>query len=85
MVRLWLRKSGHYVLVTEKVSDTVVGLFDPFAEEIEPHEDYWPVSGEPTRKNRELRVEVLNRTDETHYAMGALERREVLLLWRTDK
>ena len=85
VVRVWHGKTGHYVLVTERVSDTVVGLFDPFAEETEPCEDYWPVSGEPTRKNREVRVEVLNRTDGTHYAMGELERREVLLLCRTDK
>lgn len=85
VVRVWHGKTGHYVLVTEKVSDAVVGLFDPFAEEIEPCEDYWPVSGAPDRKNREVRVEVLNRTDGTHYAMGALERREVLLLWRTDQ
>ncbi len=67
------------------MSDAVVGLFDPFAEEIGPCDDYWPVSGTPDRKNREVRVEVLNRTDGTHYAMGALERREVLLLWRTDQ
>ncbi len=85
VVRVWHGKTGHYVLVTERVSDTVVGFFDPLAEEIEPCADYWPVSGEPTRKNREMRAEILNRTDETHYAMGALERREVLLLWRTDK
>ena len=85
VVRVWHGKTGHYVLLTEKVSDTVVGLFDPFAEEVEPCEDYWPVSGEPARKNREVRVEVLNRTDGTHYAMGAPERREVLLLWRTDQ
>ncbi len=85
VVRVWHGKTGHYVLVTEKVSDAVVGLFDPFAEEIGPCEDYWPVSGAPDRKNREVRVEVLNRTDGTHYAMGALERREVLLLWRTDQ
>ena len=85
VVRVWHRDVGHYVLLTEKVSDTVVGLFDPFAEAIEPCADYWPVYGEPTRKNVEVSVEVLNRTDVTHFAMGELERREVLLLWRTDK
>ena len=73
------------VLLTELVSDGVVGLFDPFAQEAEAGADDWPVSDAPARKNREVRAEVLNRTDVVNYAMGELERREVLLLWRTDK
>lgn len=85
VVRVWHGKTGHYVLVTELVSDEVVGLFDPFMEEAGAFDDYLPASGETACKNREVRIDVLNRTDMTHYAMGELERREVLLLWRTDQ
>ena len=85
VVRVWLGQTGHYVLLTELVNDEVIGLFDPLAGEIDACAEYWPVSGEPMRKNREVRADVFNRTDVFTYAMGELERREVLLLWRTDR
>lgn len=86
VVRVWHGKSGHYVLLTQLVSDEVVGLFDPFDGVPDPHAagQRW-IDDDPRRKNREVRVDTLNRTDVTDYAMGELERREVLLLWRTDK
>ena len=38
----------------------------------------------PKRMNRAVRVDRLNREDESDYAMGPLECRELLLFWRTD-
>lgn len=86
VVRVWHGQSGHYVLLTQIVSDDTVGLFDPYDGDPDPHDPTrkW-IYDDPRRKNREVRVDILNRTDVVTYAMGEPERREVLLLRRTDQ
>ena len=86
VVRCWHGQSGHYVLVTQLVSDDVVGLFDPY--DCAPDRgdcDRRPICDAPRCKNWEVRAEILNRTDVEDFAMGEPERREVLLLWRSDR
>ena len=76
----------HYVLLTGLLPEGEVALFDPYDEEPEfddPGRRY--VSDQPKRMNRAVRMEYLNRTDESDYAMGPLEKRELLLFWRTDE
>ena len=76
----------HYVLLTRLLPDGEVGLFDPYEEEPvfrEPGRRV--VRGKPRVMNRAVRYELLNREDEADYAMSALDTRENLLLWRTDK
>ena len=76
----------HYVLLTGLLPEGGVALFDPYDEEPEfddPGRRY--VSDQPKRMNRAVRMEYLNRTDESDYAMGPLEKRELLLFWRTDE
>lgn len=86
VVRCWHGKKGHYVLLTQLVSDEVIGLFDPFDEGAQGDEANCRfVSGDPCRKNREVRADVFNRTEVVNYAMGEPERREVLLFWRSDQ
>lgn len=86
VVRVWHGQVGHYVLLTQLVNDRVVGLFDPYdgdADRGDPDRRF--VYDDPRRKNREVNVDILNRTDAVDYAMGEPDRREVLLLWRTDR
>lgn len=86
VVRCWLEGGGHYVLLTQLLPGETVGLFDPY--------DEVPDRGtpgvrhcddDPKRKNRAVHCDILNRADESDYAMGASERREVLLFWRSDR
>ena len=73
----------HYVLLTALLPDDEIGLFDPYDEE--------PVFQEPGRRvilgkskqyNRAVRREFINAEDESDYAMGKTECREMLLLWK---
>lgn len=86
VVRCWHGNTGHYVLLTELVSDEVIGLFDPYdGDPDEGDPDWRHVYDDPKRKNRVVRAELLNRTDVVTYAMGDVDRREVLLFWRSDR
>ena len=86
VVRVWHGHTGHYVLLTQLVSDAVVGLFDPYDGVPDPGDpDRRYIYDDPRRKNREVRSDIFNRTDDVDFAMGEPERREVLLLWRTDR
>ncbi len=76
--------SGHYVLLTRILDNGEIGLFDPYGGE--------PDRGDPGRRfiydrpqemNRAVRMEYLNRQDDSEYAMGPYHKRELLLLWRT--
>lgn len=74
---------GHYVLLTRILSDHEIGLFDPYEEEPDFRgEGRRVIAGEPRVMNRAVYTEIINRTDEADYAMGDLEDREILLLWR---
>ena len=76
---------GHYVLHTKLLEDREVGLFDPYDEEPEFKEPgRRVVPGAPKVMNRAVRVDYINLEDKSDYAMGPYEKREVLLLWRTD-
>jgi len=86
VARVWHGRTGHYVLLTELVSDQVIGLFDPYdgeADLADPDRRF--VTDDPFRKNREVRADLFNRTDVVTYAMGEPDRRELLLLWRPDR
>ena len=86
VVRVWYKGTGHYVLLTQLLSDNLIGLFDPYEEETLESDPNWrPVFDDPCRKNREVRADLFNHTEVITYAMGEPERREVLLLWRTDR
>ena len=86
VVRVSHNGIGHYVLLTQIVSEDAVGLFDPYYADPDPHaEGIRFVEGEPKLKNREVTTEVLNRDVEANYAMGPLEKREMLLFWRKDR
>lgn len=85
VVRVWHYGTGHYVLLTQLLSEDTVGLFDPYDGDPDEHRPGIRfIEGEPRRKNREVSVDVINGADDSHYAMGPLDRREVLLFWRKD-
>lgn len=86
VVRVTHAGIGHYVLLTQVVSDDVIGLFDPYDETPDPGDpDRRFITDDPKRKNREVRADIFNRPEVVDYAMGTLDKREVLLFWRTDK
>ena len=77
---------GHYVLLTRILNDEEIGLFDPYDEKPDPYDPgRRHIYDEPKVMNRVVRVEYLNRQDESDYAMGPLEKREMLLFWRSDR
>ena len=76
---------GHYVLLTGILPDGTIGLFDPYDETPDrgdPERRF--IYDEPKKMNRAVSVAALNRQDFSDYAMGPLEKRENLLLWRGD-
>ena len=74
---------GHYVLLTTLLPDDEVGLFDPYDEEPEfDGPGRREITGHPKQMNRAVQYPLLNRTDASDYAMGPLEKREMLLVWR---
>lgn len=86
VMRCSLGGDGHYVLLTRILSPDRVGLFDPYAE--------YSTGDDPARQTVEDQPKVLNRivdaaifdgTDLSDYAMGPLEKRELLLFWRSDR
>ena len=84
LMRCWSAGYGHYVLLTTLLGDRV-GLFDPYDEPDETVPDLPGLSiiyDQPCRMNRILSLDILNRTDKTDYAMGELNLRENLLIWR---
>ena len=86
VTRCSLGGDGHYVLLTRVLSEDEIGLFDPYDEEPESDDPgrRW-VYDDPKVMNRIVRVENLNRQDDLDYAMGPLEKREILLFWRSDR
>ena len=86
VMRCSLGGDGHYVLLTRIISEEKIGLFDPY--------DEYPDKGDPGREyildqpkilNRIVDVAIFDGTDRSDYAMGPLEKRELLLFWRSDK
>ena len=84
LMRCWSAGYGHYVLLTTLLGDRI-GLFDPYDE---PDDDVADLPGiinvhdQPCRMNRIVTLDILNLTDKTDYAMGELDLRENLLIWR---
>ena len=77
---------GHYVLLTALLPEGEIGLFDPYEEEpdfTEPGRRV--VRGEPKKCNRAVRYDLLNLPEIADYAMGTLEDREMLLIWRQER
>ena len=74
---------GHYVLLTRILSDHEIGFFDPYEEEPEfEGEGRRVIEGQPRVMNRAAYTEIINGADESDYAMGKPEIRELLLLWK---
>lgn len=74
---------GHYVLLTRILSDHEIGLFDPYEEDPEfEGEGRRVIESEPRVMNRAAYTEIINGADESDYAMGKPEIREILLLWK---
>lgn len=74
---------GHYVLLTRILSDHEIGFFDPYEEEPEfEGEGRRVIKGQPRVMNRAAYTEIINSADESDYAMGKPEIREILLLWK---
>ena len=74
----------HYVLLTALLPNGEAGLFDPYDEEPDPDPAVRAVYGEPKRMNRVVWAERLNQEDDSDYAQGPLDQRELLLFWRAD-
>ena len=84
LMRCFAGGYGHYVLLTTILSETELGLFDPYYEIPAAHEDPWRVvEGEPKRMNRAVDISVINREDASDYAMGKKAIREILMIERT--
>ena len=76
---------GHYVLLTGLLPEGEIGLFDPYAEEPDFREPgRRVVRGQPKQMNRAVQYNLLNLQDTSDYAMGPCDRRENLLIWRTE-
>ena len=73
----------HYVLLTAILPDDEIALFDPYWEEPDFQEPGRRVlHGQPKQCNRAVKYPLLNLSGETDYAMGPLEKREILLIWK---
>lgn len=86
VLRCTLNGGGHYVLLTRILPDGMIGLFDPYdgcSDQGDP--DRRHVADQPKVMNRAVRAALFNRTDAADYAMGPLEKRELLLFWRSDR
>lgn len=78
--------SGHYVLLTRILESGEIGLFDPYDGDPDLGEPGCRhVEGRPMDMNRAVCTERLSRQDDSEYAMGPTEKRELLLLWRADR
>ncbi|MBQ9301390.1 MAG: peptidase C39 [Clostridia bacterium] len=77
----------HYVLLTGILSDTEIGVFDPYEEDPEFDEDSAcrVIDHQPRVMNRGVQYERFNQVEPLDYAMGERENREVLLIWRNDQ
>ena len=77
----------HYVLLTGLLPGNEIGLFDPYEEEPDFSADpaCRVVDDEPRRMNRAVRAARVNSDGDDDYAMGAPEKREILLIWRSDR
>ncbi|MBR1710281.1 MAG: peptidase C39 [Clostridia bacterium] len=85
VARVWLEKAGHYVLLTQQLSEDTIGVFDPYEKEPESEDpDRKWIDDDPYHRNREVRLSTFNQSDDADYAMGEPAKREVLLLWQTE-
>jgi hypothetical protein len=83
VVRVWLDGEGHYVLLVD-INEDWVGIFDPYYKERLPeHPDIIVIEGQPTRKNRKIKAQRMNRQDTVSYALGKIEQREAMLLYNS--
>lgn len=86
VIRCTLDGGGHYVLLTELLPEGRIGLFDPY-DEVPDRDDPARrfIQDDPKCKNRAVDAAVFNRQDGSDYAMGPVDKREILLFWRTDR
>lgn len=85
VMRCFSGKIGHYVLLTKILPEGEIGLFDPYDEDPDFQEPgRRVVEGEPRIMNRAVKYELMNQENEDDYAMGPLEIRENVLIWRRE-
>lgn len=76
----------HYVLLTALLDQDEIGLFDPYEEEPDfQGPGRRVIRSAPRRMNRAVQYALLNLETDADYAMGPLDTRETLLIWRTDQ
>lgn len=87
VIRCWLGKDAHYVLLTRVIDDSI-GLFDPYA----VHPEAFPaerllaqgiqiVDDQPCVMNRIVKMDVMNAQDVNNYNMGEFATREAILIY----
>lgn len=80
----WLGADRHYVLLTG-MKGSFVDLFDPYDElDFAGVEGIEVIANEPKRRNRRVRMELINSTGNGYYALGEMESREAMLLFNRN-
>ncbi|MBO5560725.1 MAG: peptidase C39, partial [Firmicutes bacterium] len=74
----------HYVLLTG-IDEEFVYLFDPYFRKNPFKEDgIEMINNAPTKWNRKVRFDIMNKSGKTNYALGEPEIRETMLIYNTD-
>ncbi len=74
----------HYVLLTG-IDSEYVYLFDPYFRKNPFKEDgIEMINNAPTKWNRKVRFDIMNKSGKTNYALGEPEIRETMLIYNTD-
>lgn len=87
LVRLYHMKTGHYVLFTKDLGDRVQ-IFDPYLYELTPEFSDWEkieaIKDAPFSCNYIMPYELFNRETNENYALGEMDKREAVLLFKED-
>ncbi|MDO4333541.1 MAG: peptidase C39 [Eubacteriales bacterium] len=90
VVRVWLEKDPHYVLLTHAGQDEI-GLFDPYyvdfgtcKERLWEERGFRVITDQPWRLNRMVKAAVMNAKGVADYGMGEKSMREAMLIYNTE-
>lgn len=87
VARVLLEGDGHYVLLTG-LEDGMVSLFDPYDMSYDKDLAFQGVKiveDQPKKFNRLVKPEIMNSVIERTYSFGAMNAREAMLIYNTDK
>jgi hypothetical protein len=81
---IWLGETKHYVLLTDIEGDYLC-MFDPYDWD-EPVDGIAiiGVEGHPKKMNRKVKIEIINKADNSFYSLGEVQGREAMLLYNTN-